>query len=374
MLADDYKIKISWADALQVYDESEGYLTIAPGPDPTITVIEPDGGEIWTLETQAVVYWTSTNLDPAEYVVIELFTPTVSYTVFPFTPNDGVYSWTVSYVIEPSDDYKIRISWTDDLSVYDESDGYFSVELPTSITVTSPIGGETWVTETTHDIEWTSENSAGDVDIDLYKAGSPYLSIATSEPDDGSYSWEIPTEFDIGTEYTIVVSGPTASDESDGYFSILGGSQVTLTMSASSGGHVFPSAGVHYYAIGTEVTIGAYTYSGYKFNYWLIDGKIKIRESHWTITMDASITAYAYFTELGGGGGGGGPPSPKGVAVLDRSESIEMPLFCTAGMPLHIESLESLTHPDISCCGIESLDALERAAVAIESPEVRSES
>ena len=47
-----------------------------------------------------------------------------------------------------------------------------------SITVTSPNGGETWQSGTTHDITWNSSHSGLNIKIELYQGGSAYQTIS----------------------------------------------------------------------------------------------------------------------------------------------------------------------------------------------------
>lgn len=63
------------------------------------------------------------------------------------------------------------------------------------VTLTSPTGGENWQIGTTHNITWTATDN-GIVDhVDLFYStdgGEAYYTLATDEPNDGSYPWLIP--------------------------------------------------------------------------------------------------------------------------------------------------------------------------------------
>ena len=93
-----------------------------------------------------------------------------------------------------------------------------------SITVTSPNGGETWQSGTTHDITWNSSHSDLNIKIELYQGGSAYQTISSSQTNDGSYSWTIPSTYNEGSNYKVrisSVSDATVYDESDVVFTIL---------------------------------------------------------------------------------------------------------------------------------------------------------
>ena len=72
----------------------------------------------------------------------------------------------------------------------DQSDNDFTI-INNDITVTSPNGGESWLTGSTQEITWFNENS-GDVKIELYKNEVFNLTIVDNTPGNGSYFWDVP--------------------------------------------------------------------------------------------------------------------------------------------------------------------------------------
>jgi beta-lactamase superfamily II metal-dependent hydrolase len=63
-----------------------------------------------------------------------------------------------------------------------------------SITVTSPNGGENWIIGTAYNITWTSTGTVSSLNIDYStNNGTNWTSIATGEANDGSFSWTIPS-------------------------------------------------------------------------------------------------------------------------------------------------------------------------------------
>jgi alpha-tubulin suppressor-like RCC1 family protein/Leucine-rich repeat (LRR) protein len=70
---------------------------------------------------------------------------------------------------------------------------YAATMIPSSITVTSPNGGESWVAGSTHDIAWSSSGAVGDIRIRYsIDSGSTWTVVATTTANDGSYTWTIP--------------------------------------------------------------------------------------------------------------------------------------------------------------------------------------
>ncbi len=95
----------------------------------------------------------------------------------------------------------------------------------TRITVESPAGGELWGVGTTQEITWTSISDMGpEVKIDLYKGGVLESTITSSTSNDGSYSWSIPLEQTLGSDYRVritSISYPSYWGESQADFSII---------------------------------------------------------------------------------------------------------------------------------------------------------
>jgi len=95
---------------------------------------------------------------------------------------------------------------------------------PSSITVTSPNGGESWSAGSTRRITWTSSGSIGSsVKIELMKGSTVVQTILSSTENDGSYSsWTISSGL-TGTDYRIRISStsyPAVADTSNSVFAI----------------------------------------------------------------------------------------------------------------------------------------------------------
>src|SRR5262249_4041480 len=93
---------------------------------------------------------------------------------------------------------------------------------PPNITVTSPNGREKWVKGTTRTVTWTG-NVAGNVKIILTNGGTNAATIASSTPDNGSYSWTIPTSLADSNKYKVEITSldnSTVRDRSDRSFTI----------------------------------------------------------------------------------------------------------------------------------------------------------
>ena len=199
-----------------------------PSTSPYIQISNPNGGESWQLGSSHTISWQS---NAGGNVKIQLYKGSSLYkTITSSTSNDGSYSWNIPTNYDEYSSYRIKITSTTNSSLYDYSNSYFSLTASLYITVTSPNGGEGWQLGSSHTISWQS-NAGGNVKIQLYKGSSLYKTIASSTSNDGSYSWNIPTNYDEYSSYRIKITSTTNSslyDYSNSYFSLNGGSGIPI--------------------------------------------------------------------------------------------------------------------------------------------------
>lgn len=192
----------------------------------TITVTSPNGGENWIQGSVHNITWTYSNI--TGNVKIELFKNNVlNATIVSSTPvSNGTYSWNIPSGQALGTDYSIKITSLSNPSILDSSNANFQISSSTSssITVTSPNGGENWVQNSAHGITWTYSNLTGNVKIELFKGGildtiiSPSTAIAA-----GTYGWTVPSGQTVGIDYTVKItslSNPSISDNSNANFQI----------------------------------------------------------------------------------------------------------------------------------------------------------
>jgi hypothetical protein len=87
-----------------------------------------------------------------------------------------------------------------------------------SITVINPNVSSIWEKGSSYTIEWDWIGYITNVDIELYKDGIFELTIVSGELNDGSYTWEVPTDLESSDQYQIKIidsSDSTTFDFSD---------------------------------------------------------------------------------------------------------------------------------------------------------------
>jgi DNA-binding beta-propeller fold protein YncE len=244
----DYRVKVTSTSDSTYYDISDTDFSIVA---PSISVVTPNGGEVWSAGTQYTLEWSYTG-SPGSSVKIELLkggavnrTITGSTTIG--SGGSGTYLWTIPSAQITDADYAIRVTSISNSTYYDTSDGPFTINAP-SITMGSPNGGEVYGAGEVVTISWTFQGNPGaGVNIDLYKGGIFYKKLVSrttvGSGGTGSYRWTIPLTQASGTDYRIKVTSATNSsyaDMSDGDFTI---TPPTITVGSPNGGEVL-GAGV----------------------------------------------------------------------------------------------------------------------------------
>ncbi|MHA2404521.1 MAG: Ser-Thr-rich GPI-anchored membrane family protein, partial [Candidatus Kariarchaeaceae archaeon] len=226
----DYQLKITSVDnPTTIFDFSDSNFTIIANQ---VTVTSPNGGEDWLASEVQMITWTDNFSGSVE---IQLFKNDVFHSsIVKLTPSDGAYSWNIAATTPSDSDYKVKIISLDEGSVFDLSDSNFTI-VNNELRVVTPNGGESWLTNSTHDITWIDDIS-GDVKIDVYKAGVFDSEVTAASPSDGSYSWMIPVTVATGTDYKIRITSvdqPVLYDMSDANLTIFTGG---ITVSSPNGG------------------------------------------------------------------------------------------------------------------------------------------
>lgn len=218
----NYTVKITSTTDSGISDNTDGPFTIT---GPTVTVLSPNRGEIYSSGTVIPITWKYTG-NPGANVKIQLYNgSTLSRSITLSTPlSAGSYKWAIPSTQVAGSNYKIKITSTSYSTIYDSSDGPFSIITPT-IAVVSPNGGEKLTRGSVVPITWGyTGNPGANVKIQLYNGIFLSRTITSSAPlSAGSYNWIIPATQPIGSSYKIKVISTTnakAFDSSNASFSI----------------------------------------------------------------------------------------------------------------------------------------------------------
>jgi hypothetical protein len=195
-----------------------------------ITITTPNGGENWQNSNTFGIVWTD---DIPEFVKIELYKGgTFHSTIINATPSNGYYIW-IPNVAESGIDYKVKITSVVDASIFDFSDGDFTIT-KSEINITAPNGGENLQTSVEYGIVW-SDNIFASVKIELFKGGVFYSTIVDTTPSNGYYIWSVDAA-EAGNDYKVKITSIVSSNDfdfSDGDFTI---TKSEINITAPNGG------------------------------------------------------------------------------------------------------------------------------------------
>ncbi len=213
--SDSCLIKISATDGA-AQDVSDALFVILDTP--TLTLVQPNGGESWQIGSEVTFEWTSTNT--SGYVKIQLTRNNgVDWvTLADSIVDNGTFIWTVTGPV--SNTCLALVSDVDDTPI-DISDAVFKIVAEPSLTVVAPNGGEEWEIGRDEIISWRTENVTGKVKLEISRDnGSTWTMLAENVENTGSWNWTFKAP--AADECLIRASAidGSVSDVSDAPFSI----------------------------------------------------------------------------------------------------------------------------------------------------------
>lgn len=218
------RVRVSSTDDPGTNDQSDEDFTIISGP--WIEVLFPNGNQEWGAGSHHDITWDSYNITGTVFIQYSKdgFVSDLN-TIATGEPNDGSCPWTTPY--DPSTTVRVRVSSTSAPGVNDISDADFTIFTGPWIEILTPNGGEEWSSGSSREITWDSMGISGNIKIDYSTDNfiSDIHSIATDEPNDGSYTWDY-LPYDPSNTARVRVStaskGP-GGDISDGDFELQNG-------------------------------------------------------------------------------------------------------------------------------------------------------
>ncbi len=155
----------------------------------SVTVTDPNGGESYPAASSMAIGWTHTG--PVDEVLIE-FSSNGGANWIPVNTvvNTGSYLWDPIADVD-SENCLIRVTNTNDVTATDQSNATFVIyQIPDSITVTDPNGGEQFLAGSAMDIGWTYVGEFSEVKILFSSDGGVNWSDVNTVPNTGSYLWD----------------------------------------------------------------------------------------------------------------------------------------------------------------------------------------
>ncbi len=201
----------------------------------SIEVVTPNGGENWVVGNKYPIHWNWTGNISSVRIDYSPDGGNNWILVTSSTPNDGDYLWTIPNTV--SSNCFVKISSTSNPSIYDISDGSFSIIRP-SIDVKKPNGGEILRIGEYYPIHWNWTGQFSNVKIEYSTdGGSSWNTIVSSTSNDGEHIWQVPNNPSNNCLIKITNTGdPECFDISNNPFTI---AQNTITVLEPNGGEAY---------------------------------------------------------------------------------------------------------------------------------------
>ena len=231
-------------------DEIEEYYADPDTIPPAVTVTAPNGGEFFFCGVIDTVRWTATDRWGVDSVSVYCSTDggaTFPYVIATGEPNDGELEWVIPELSSTTCVVKVVAYDVNMNTGSDTSNGVFTIvpEMPPSVTVVRPNGGETLYATHPDTIRWVATDDLGVDSVSIYcstdgGATFPHV-IATGEPNDSVCPWNVP-DTPSGACVVKVVAYDTwqdsSEDVSDAVFTIAQ-APPSVTVVRPNGGETF---------------------------------------------------------------------------------------------------------------------------------------
>ncbi|MBK6765852.1 MAG: matrixin family metalloprotease [bacterium] len=205
-------------NAVQLYTLS---FTISNANVPTVTVTQPNGGQVYSTGSSQTITWTSANITGNVNIELNRDYPGGAWeSVVANTANDGTQAWTPTAPITQAN-CRIRVTSINSPAATDESDASFTVFVP-DLVVVRPNGGEVLAGAAFELVSMTTSGVTGLVNVELnrsYPAGSWTL-IGSVPNTGGTLVFGGPSTTTARVRLTSV-NEPVATDTSDANFEIV---------------------------------------------------------------------------------------------------------------------------------------------------------
>ncbi len=224
---------------------SEAGLQIIQVTCPWISLTSPNGGEIWTAGTIQHIFWGFSNASGT--CSLDLFKDDVLLQNIATLVNIGDMDYGFSIPSNlPNGNYRVRVRQD---ALEDFSDNIFTIgnSSTSSITLTSPNGGENWLVGSTYPITWLYTGSIENVRLEYsINGGDNYMEIVDSTTISGTYDWIIPDN--VSSQCLVRINDAAdagINDVSNSFFTISAPPVGTIALTSPDGGESWRSGSMH---------------------------------------------------------------------------------------------------------------------------------
>jgi len=191
-----------WYVQVDIPPSSENTVTArleaTPSSPPIVEVLQPNGGEVWNIDSSYEIIWDAEDdISVASIDILLSADGGISFadTIASGIANSGSYLWKVSPLPTWAARIKIIARDNEGNSGEDTSDNDFAMVdiTPPLVHLIEPQGGESWAIDSTYTIAWSATDNVGVASVTILlsrDAGLTYPETLTvDEANDGNYSW-----------------------------------------------------------------------------------------------------------------------------------------------------------------------------------------
>ena len=229
-------------------DLSNSLFRISDQTPPAVTLLYPNGGEVWVSGTQDSIQWIATDLFGVDS--LSLFLSTDGGGTWNLLSsgeaNDSIFILNVPCL--PTDSGVVRVvAYDPSLNAgVDVSNSLFTVMdvNPPIVSLIFPNGGEVFEVGDLDTIRWVAQDNCG-VNLDLFlstNGGASWSPIAVGEVNDSTFPWQVPNLLSDSCLIRIIaydLEPNTDEDTTDGYFTIRDQTPPQVTVIFPNGGEIF---------------------------------------------------------------------------------------------------------------------------------------
>jgi hypothetical protein len=258
--------------------------------EPSLTVTSPNGGEVLTPGSLAVIRWTKQYLSGSVKVEINRGYPAGTWVTLAASVSVDTLLWTVDQ--NGTTTARMRVTSNTYSSATDISNADFTVLTP-SLAVTSPNGGEIWNAGTAHTLRWSRVNLSGAMNVYINRdyPGGAWTPLAVSVTAD-TFVWNVVTPYSNTARMRVSsVTVPGFSDESNADFVIGTGIMIAAPNGAESWvvGSAQTISWTRYNAAGAATVQVNRTYPGGAWE--TLSSSVTTSSLAWTVTGPGTTAA-----------------------------------------------------------------------------------
>lgn len=227
------RIRVYWNSDNTVGDTSAANFTIV---QPSLTLLQPNGGEAWNLGTTQTIRWSRQNAAGNVRVMLNRDYPTGSWEQLAASVSTDSVQWTVAGAVTNA--ARVRIYVINDASLADTSAANFTINNP-GLVLSAPNGGESLLLGAPNTVRWTRNNAPGSVTVQFMRnyPGGTWEQLANNVGVD-TFSWTPSGAANSATRVRIfLTTQTTVGDTSNANFALV---TPAITVTAPNGGEQWP--------------------------------------------------------------------------------------------------------------------------------------